>query len=220
MNQLLKEDRAIVSATPGTTRDYIEEKIIIDGILVKLIDTAGLGDTTRQLDEPEQIGMRKSRERIFNSDLVLFLVDPVSNLEPQKDLFKDLNLDIKKTLVLVNKLDLGKPSVDLGFISNFKKLEISASTGLGVDELKEEILKLIDFKDTSQTLITTERQRDAFLRGREALDKAIKAIDANTPSEYVAFEVRDCLNAMTEIIGVSSTEDILGRIFSKFCIGK
>lgn len=220
MNQLLKEDRAIVSATPGTTRDYIEEKIIIDGILVKLIDTAGLGDNTRVLDEPEQIGMQKSRKRIVSSDLVLFLVDPTSNLEPQKDLFKDLNLDIKKTLVLVNKLDLGKPSSDLGFISNFKKLEISASTGLGVDELKEEILKLIDFKDASQTLITTERQRDAFLQGREALDKAIKAIDANTPSEYVAFEVRDCLNAMTEIIGVSSTEDILGRIFSKFCIGK
>ncbi len=220
MNQLLKEDRAIVSATPGTTRDYIEEKIVLDGILVKLIDTAGLGDHTRKLDEPEQIGMLKSRERILGSDLVLFIIDPTSNLKPQKELFEELNLESSKTLVLVNKLDLENSKTDLEFVSKFKKLNISALTGEGIDLLKQEIVNLIDFKETNQALITTERQRDAFFQGREALEKAIGAIDTSTPSEYVAFEVRAGLNSLSEIIGVSTTEDILGRIFSKFCIGK
>lgn len=121
----------------GLLEIILKKKIIVDGILVKLIDTAGLGDNTRKLDEPEQIGMQKSRERILSSDLVLFLVDPTSNLEPQKKLFEGLNLDSKKTLVLVNKLDLGNAKSDLEFVSNFKKLDISAFTGEGIDLLKQ-----------------------------------------------------------------------------------
>ncbi len=225
LNALLKEERAIVTDIPGTTRDYIEEKISIDEILIRLVDTAGLAEQIsegRTIDAVELIGIKRSQEFITKADLIIFLIDPIEDLKKQLEILADIKS--KNLLVVINKADLlsEEKKTTLGkSLENFQVVFISTLSSLGLNELKDEISNLIGLKQISnQTLITSERQRDCLSIASKNLYKAIESINSLNTEEYISFELRTALTNLNEIVGVTNTEDILGRIFSKFCIGK
>ena len=214
LNYLLKESRAIVSETPGTTRDVIREEIKIDGYLFRLFDTAGIRETA---DDIEKEGVLRSREAIEQSDFVIFLNDSTIGLDI--DVYESL-LEIKendKIIVVANKSDLVERSA---FPAD---LNISAKTGKGIKELFQ-IMKsrAIDSKSyTEKTAIVSNlRHFNALKSSKEALESAKKTISKGFSQEFVALDIRSALEALNEIIGVVTTDDMLNNIFDKFCIGK
>ncbi len=214
LNYLLKESRAIVSETPGTTRDVIREEIKIDGYLFRLFDTAGIRETA---DDIEKEGVLRSREAIEQSDFVIFLNDSTIGLDI--DVYESL-LEIKKKdkiIVVANKSDLVERSA---FPAD---LNISAKTGKGIKELFQ-IMKsrAIDSKSyTEKTAIVSNlRHFNALKSSKEALESAKKTISKGFSQEFVALDIRSALEALNEIIGVVTTDDMLNNIFDKFCIGK
>ncbi len=214
LNYLLKESRAIVSETPGTTRDVIREEIKIDGFLYRLFDTAGIRIAE---DDVEQEGVLRSREAIAQADLVLFIND--STLGFDEDIFDSLIKikDKSKIIVVSNKVDL----VSSG---NFNSdVLISAKTGEGIDELFR-ILKnrAIDSKSYSEktTIVSNIRHFSALKKAVKALTAAKETISSGLTQEFVALDIREALEALNEIIGIVTTDDMLNNIFDKFCIGK
>lgn len=226
LNAMLKEERVIVTPTPGTTRDSIEERLNINDIHVRIVDTAGLaGDwqNARTPDEIEQKGIDYSWRRIEQADLVIFLFDSSIDVECQKSVFEKVKHTAKRLLTVANKQDLlednakwSKPS----FVDNC--LHISALNEVGVDNLKKEIYKTIIGEESSRQflIITTARHVEALKKSLDALIKAQEDIEKQIPAEFVSADIRNALGNLEEIIGVTANEDILGRIFSKFCIGK
>lgn len=213
LNLLLGEERAIVTNIPGTTRDTIEEVVSFDGLLVRLCDTAGIEQDDRTVDEVERLGIERSWRAIDNADLVLLLVDlsKKDNLRLKPLLEKRVG---KKLFIVGNKSDLDSSS-----LIDFK---ISAKNGLGLSELRSKIKEFLIPKDNSNTslMITTERHLNCLELSNQFIDQSIEAIKIKQPPELVAFEVRAALTALNDIIGVTTSDEILGRVFSKFCIGK
>ncbi|HID54944.1 TPA: GTP-binding protein, partial [Candidatus Poribacteria bacterium] len=221
LNRLLSEERAIVTDIPGTTRDSIEEYINIGGIPVRIIDTAGIRLTT---DPVELEGVKRSRRMIETADLVLAMFD--SSQELTEEDFELLRLISDRTaLILLNKIDLPSriSSEDLARLTDRRIVRISALKEIGMDELKAEIVKLITGgkvipSDISVTI--NLRHRDALRRALESLSYAMDSIGRGEPPELVAVDLRGALNRLGEIVGAVTSEDILERIFSQFCIGK
>ncbi len=214
LNYLLKESRAIVSETPGTTRDVIREEIKIDGYLFRLFDTAGIRETA---DDIEKEGVLRSREAIEQSDFVIFLND--SQLGFDKDVYESL-LEIKekdKIIIVSNKIDLVERSPFPADVN------ISAKTGKGIKELFQTMKsRAIDSKSyTEKTAIVSNiRHFNALKNSKEALESAKKTISKGFSQEFVALDIRASLEALNEIIGIVTTDDMLNNIFDKFCIGK
>jgi tRNA modification GTPase len=224
MNALLKKDRAIVTEVPGTTRDVIEEYMNINGLPLRLMDTAGLRDVE---DIAEKEGVKRSLQSIENADLVIAIFD---RSEP----FKDEDFEVlariknKNTIFVLNKCDL-LPAIDQKSISSFVLcpssyiLDISATRGDGLGELKDAIFSscLKNWKEEREGVVVTNiRHKTAIENAQAALDRAIFALTENQPLEILALELRDSLDRLGEIVGVVTTEDILNKIFSDFCIGK
>jgi len=215
LNRLLKESRAIVSEIPGTTRDIIHEDIVIDGLLFKLYDTAGLRATP---DKIEKEGVDRAIEIIKASDIILFVSD-VEAVFPAAILLQLLkNCEQERIVKVLNKvdLDLGKEILDAD-------IRISCKTGFGIETLLSLLKKkaLGDNIYTEKTAILTNiRHFSALQKTKELLEKAIDSINKNISGEFISLDLRYAENQLNEIIGVVTSDDILNNIFAKFCIGK
>lgn len=221
LNALLNEERAIVSEIPGTTRDTIEEVININGILFRLVDTAGIRAAT---DVLEKIGVEKTMEKIRQSALLLYVFD-VKDMN-REDLLYDLSrLPVGNIPVLVvgNKSD-GETVADLhtAFYDVPNILFISAKEHQHLEELKHQLVDKVLQEEqlNDRTIITNARHYDALLKTGEALDDVLHALSAGTSQELFAADIRRALNYLGEITGEITNDDILASIFSKFCIGK
>ncbi len=218
LNQLLGEDRAIVSDIEGTTRDVIEEVLNIDGISFRLIDTAGIREGAETI---EAMGIERSRAKIEQSTIVLCLADggKAESVEevgrwteelrekyPQKTIFR-----------IINKADLGGR-----FPEDPGTLSISAKHGEGLDELRNKLSEAVkgDFNLADETIVSNARHHEALLRTEESLVKAQTGLQEGITGDFVAMDIRQAMFHLGSITGDISTDDLLGNIFSKFCIGK
>ncbi|HEY7095483.1 MAG TPA: tRNA uridine-5-carboxymethylaminomethyl(34) synthesis GTPase MnmE [Terriglobales bacterium] len=226
-NRLVERERAIVTATPGTTRDLVSETVAIGGIPVRLMDTAGI---RHALDEAESIGVRKSMEALADADLVLLVVD-ASQLESDEDAELLSRLEGRRAIVVGNKADLieapGRTKWEHkndAIASNGQKpLLTSALSGDGIHELRAAILAEFAGGISSQGetgLITSLRHQNLVTTALTALDAAHSAVRNNIPHEMILLDLYNSLHALDEITGATTTEDILNLIFSTFCIGK
>jgi tRNA modification GTPase len=212
-NRLVEQERAIVTALPGTTRDLVTETVAIGGIPVKLVDTAGI---RRALDEAESIGIRKSMEALADADLVLIVLDASQPLaaEDQELLAQ---AETRPAIVVANKIDLAfEPA-------NPNRVQTSATTGTGIDELRQEILRHIGSQAGRQTesgFLTNLRHQSLVRDSLTALDAARRALETKVPHEMLLMDLYNSLRPLDEITGATTTDDILNLIFSRFCIGK
>jgi tRNA modification GTPase len=213
-NRLVERERAIVTATPGTTRDLVSETVAIGGIPVKLVDTAGIREA---LDEAESIGIRKSREALADADLVLVVVDA-----SQPDTAEDLELmrlaQNGSAIVVGNKCDLkgsGQWTGDSG-----QRILTSAVTGEGIGELRAEILRYIGDGGAEAGFLTNVRHQGLIKDSLAALDAAKTAVAGKIPHEMLLLDLYGALRPLDAITGATTTDDILNLIFSTFCIGK
>ena len=222
LNTLLDEDRAIVSDYEGTTRDTIEEFINIEGIPLKIIDTAGIRNTE---DFVEKIGVEKALNLIKDADLVIAIFDCSKKLDDED--FKILNLiKNKKNIILLNKFDLSQKNTEtINYISNKNKNVIKASmkTKMGIKELYDKILDMFKKDELNMNdgiIITNMRHKNLMHKAIDNISKAENCINANMPIDITAICIKETLESLGEITGNNVTEDIINTIFSKFCLGK
>ena len=222
LNLLLKEERAIVTPVPGTTRDVIEEIVNIKGIPLRLMDTAGLRETR---DEVESMGIKFTMKRLESSHMVLFVVD-ISAGEFEEDIRIMENIVNKKVIVVGNKIDAaGDKAIDSFYraFGGMEKVEISALMDKGIEELRQTIYSEAAgqrFDEFAETVISSARHKLALEQANEAIIKAEETLKNNLSREYIAVELREAIERLGEITGAVTAEDILDRIFSQFCIGK
>ena len=216
INFLSGFDSAIVSDTPGTTRDIIKEKVLLRDQLVTLIDTAGIHKTNNTI---EKEGIERAYKTIKSADLVLYLIDYNTNKADTAETLKELlPLGVKHILV-TNKIDLCKKREQK---NNINKNSISAKTGEGVEELVEKISSILDFsiEDEGDVVFARQRHVDALNTIRVFLNEAAISIEKKEGLEIVAELLRQSISVFDEIVGKTTTDDILDNIFSRFCIGK
>jgi tRNA modification GTPase len=222
LNSLLNENRAIVSEVAGTTRDTIEEILNIEGVLFRLIDTAGLRDTT--MDQIERVGIERSREKMKSADLILYLFDIADSIDEIKNWVFDAQAQGFRFLLVANKLDLAESAL-LGAVSSNLSvipLFISAKDKTNLDELKKAMLQEVLSGEMlhENTIVTNERHYQALQQVALALADTNRGIENGLASDLLALEIRRCLQYLGEITGEITNEDQLDFIFSKFCIGK
>ncbi|MCL5020066.1 MAG: tRNA uridine-5-carboxymethylaminomethyl(34) synthesis GTPase MnmE, partial [Bacteroidetes bacterium] len=223
LNALLGEKRAIVSEIPGTTRDTISESVSIDGILFRLTDTAGLRETA---DSIEREGVERAHREAEQADVVLLVIDYeeryYNGTNPLYARLADICSKSGIKLVKVwNKIDLYRSSTSRG-PEDGCVFYVSALTGEGIDFLRNGLSKVTmsDQINESSVVVTNARHRDALARAKKSLGLALDTLASGKSGEFVALDLRAGLNALGEITGEITTEDVLNNIFSKFCIGK
>ena len=218
LNVLLNEKRAIVTDIAGTTRDVIEEYINLDGIPVRIIDTAGIRETE---DVVEKIGVQRSKEKIDEADLVVFMLDTSRTLD-KEDLDIIEYIKDKKYIVLLNKVDLDRKIDDRAIESLDNKIEISAMQSIGIDILKSKIKDLFFSGniDAESLMVTNTRHKQALYRAFENLENGLGGINRNEFLDLVSIYVMSALKALGEITGAEVEEDLVTKIFMEFCCGK
>lgn len=221
LNSLLREERAIVTHIPGTTRDIIEEIINIKGIPLVLTDTAGIRKTD---DIVENIGVEKSKQLIEKADLILLVLDASEKLEKEDmEVIEKIKENKKKTIVLLNKIDLER-KLDLSSYNLENIVEISAKDNIGIEEMEDKIYSYIveeDVENTSEKLIITNiRHKTALEKTKEAVKNIFETIDTGMPMDLISVDLKEALDSLSEITGEISSEDILEHIFGNFCVGK
>lgn len=222
LNAILKEDRAIVTEYEGTTRDTIEEFVNINGIPLKLIDTAGIRETK---DEVEKIGIAKSRETANTADLIIAIFDASKEID-EEDLEVIDFIKNKKAIIILNKMDL-KAKIDENN-ENLKKLsgniiKMSALKNIGIDKLYEKITEMFNLNEINldnENVITNVRQKNLITKAIENVKKAKETIEQKMPIDIVAIFIKDVLEDLGKITGEVVTEDIIEEIFANFCLGK
>ena len=222
MNRLLQNDRVIVTPIPGTTRDLIEETLNIRGIPVVVADTAGLHET----DDPvEVIGIQKTEEYINRSDLVLFMIDASEPLA-REDYRIYETIHNKRSIIVVNKIDLVGKNTGPDLPDAWEQtpaIKISALYGEGLGALKDLIAKISmgEFQlEAENVTIPNLRHKIALERCLQLATSAVEAINNKTPFELIAIDIQEALDALGEIVGLTTREDVIDQIFSRFCIGK
>jgi tRNA modification GTPase len=220
-NRIVQRERAIVTATPGTTRDLVTERVSIGGIPIELVDTAGMREAS---DEAEQIGIRKTREALADADMVLLVMDATAAPE-QEELELLATLAQRRALVVVNKCDLAHPSQAMEHALAGLGLPIvhtSAVTGEGVTGLKQTMLSMVGEQtaDTETGMLTNLRQHEAVTATLAGLATAATAAAQNIPHEMVLLDLYGALRNLDSLTGETTSDDILNLIFSTFCIGK
>jgi len=219
LNRLLREDRAIVTAIPGTTRDVIEEAIDLDGVMIRLVDTAGVRESD---DIVEQEGIKRTRLAQDEADILLLVVDRSAPLTDGDQVLLRAVRD-RKHMVLLNKADLADTVKADAALVGHPVYAVSAKTGLGVEPVKSALrAQLVSggFEAAESVTVTSVRHRDALRRAAESLGQALESVQCGMAGELVSIDVRAAADALGEITGAITTEEILGRIFSEFCIGK
>lgn len=222
LNAILKEDRAIVTQYAGTTRDTIEEFVNINGIPLKLIDTAGIRQAK---DEVEKIGIAKSREIAKEADLIIGIFDITQELTAEDIEILELMKE-KKSIILLNKIDL-KPHLQekdprLQKL-NSKIIKISAINYQGIVELQEEITKMFNLNEINldnEIIITNIRHKNLITKAIENIRKTKETINKKMPLDIIAIFIKDILEDLGNITGEIVNEDIINEIFAKFCLGK
>ncbi len=224
LNALLNEEKAIVSDIAGTTRDAIEDEVIIEGVAFRFIDTAGIRKTE---DVVETIGIKKAYEKAENAQLILFLIDAkakekenrIAEIETITQRFPN-----KKLLVVVNKIDLiSKEEMDVLHAEIEHLLPLSAKNNIGIEALKEELTSLVNIGALSnnETIVTNSRHFEALNNALIAISSVQKGIDLEISTDLFSIDIRECLRHLGAITGDYDVDkDILGHIFSNFCIGK
>ncbi len=225
LNKLLNEERAIVSEIAGTTRDTIEETLNIKGIQFRLIDTAGIREAK---DTIERIGVEKTMEKIGNSALIIYLFD-VTEVIPDA-LWNDLKIlkdNVAHLILLANKMDLyptlrPEEYYKKGLISKENLIPISAKNNMNIEYLKEMMYNMIlEGKiNDDQTIVSNSRHYEALHKASEALQAVLDGMKIGVTNDFVAMDIRQSLYHLGEITGEISSDDLLGNIFGKFCIGK
>ena len=216
LNLLLKEDRAIVTEIAGTTRDTIEESVNIKGITLRLIDTAGIRNTE---DVVENIGVEKSKKVLNDAELVLFLIDGSKGIMPE-DIEILREIGDKNHIILINKIDLQNEEIS---IDDENIIRISAKTGEGMTELENKIEELFNLKNLdseNELIITNMRHKDLLNKARNGLNTAKKTIRMGLPIDMISINIKTAITSLGEILGESISEDVLNKIFEKFCVGK
>ncbi|HML35847.1 MAG TPA: tRNA uridine-5-carboxymethylaminomethyl(34) synthesis GTPase MnmE [Bacillota bacterium] len=222
MNALLKEARAIVTEIPGTTRDTIEEMVSIRDIPVKLTDTAGIRETE---DKIERIGIEKSKESFNHADLIIFIVDGSSPLtkEDRKIMSK---LEGRKVITLLNKTDLGLAAEEEELkitLPHAKLIRASVKNGEGLEELEREIESMVyggQVKQEESLLVTNVRHMELLEEAKAAIGDAREMAEKSEALDFIEMDVRRCWELLGEIIGESVTDDIIDKVFERFCLGK
>lgn len=217
LNCLLNEERAIVSDIAGTTRDTIEEQININGIIFRIIDTAGIRNESK--DVIENIGIERSLEKMKSADLVLYIFDVNTETEKslleQEQTFKDSGIVY---LMVANKSDISNNSI----INDTSIIKIAAKHRSGIDELKEKIYQVTvnNPVNTDNTIVTNVRHLQSLHQIKSSVGEILQGLDNQLPGDLLAISIRTCLFHLGEITGEITNEDKLDYIFSKFCIGK
>ncbi|AYO57819.1 tRNA uridine-5-carboxymethylaminomethyl(34) synthesis GTPase MnmE [Chryseobacterium sp. 6424] len=228
LNAILKEERAIVSAIAGTTRDTIEEVIHIKGNAFRLIDTAGLRETT---DEIERIGVQKAREKVDQAEILIYLTDAnTQDLTEDIAMLKPLLRPELKTIICATKTDEAPAHQYKKMEEDFRQqlgtdftfIEISAKSNHNLEQLKNELSAYVAQLKTgeSNVVITNQRHFEALQKSLDAVERVEEAITSRISTELLAYELRNALEHLGEISGEFTNDEVLGNIFSKFCIGK
>jgi tRNA modification GTPase len=221
LNKLLNEDRAIVSEIAGTTRDVIEDQLIIDGIAFRFIDTAGLRETD---DTIEKIGVQRSYEKIKTAAVLMYIFD-AATLQTIEDITTEITTAAAfqiPYMLVANKSDLCNPAILEALQQQPNIFTIAAKTGTGVDELKQRLLDFVNVKNLNagNTIVTNIRHYDALQRASTALQDIQHGLQHKQTTELIALDIKHALEALGEITGAVTNDEILGNIFGKFCIGK
>jgi tRNA modification GTPase len=220
LNTLLKENRAIVTDIPGTTRDVIEEYISIKGIPVKIVDTAGIRETE---DVVEKIGVEKSIEKIEEADLIILILDSSSELtDEDRDIISFIKG--KKYIVLLNKSDLNE-KINIKEIDELESeyvISTSVTQGFGIDQLKEAIVKLFFHGEikSNELVITNMRHKEAMMAANSSCLQAIEALSSTSAIDLASIDIRNAWYSLGQITGDTMEENIIDKIFSEFCLGK
>ena len=222
LNRILKEDRAIVSNIEGTTRDTIEEFVDIEGIPLKLIDTAGIRNSSNEI---EQIGIQKSKKLANSADLIIAIFDITKNLdEDDQELLKIIK--DKKCIILLNKIDILPENIDLENklkLTNKNILKISAMEDIGIQSLYDKIIELYSFNTESlsnDVLISNERHKNLIQKAKMEINEAINATENDMYIDIISIYITNAMNYLAEITGNNVTDDVIDEIFKKFCLGK
>lgn len=219
LNVLLNEERAIVSDIPGTTRDVIEDEMILGGINFRFIDTAGLRETK---DVIEAIGVERTREQMRKASLIIYLFDLAdSTLETIQQQEEELQQQGIPYVKVGNKIDCARPEL-VEQLRSDDFIFISASNHTNIEELKSKILSHFEVKKvkTGDVVVTNLRHYQNLLQTHEALSRVLEGMDNGISGDFLAMDIRQALHYLGEITGVVTTDDLLENIFSKFCIGK
>ncbi|MBE5822076.1 MAG: tRNA uridine-5-carboxymethylaminomethyl(34) synthesis GTPase MnmE [Clostridiales bacterium] len=222
LNMLLKEQRAIVTDIAGTTRDTIEEYINIKGIPVKIIDTAGIRDTK---DIVEKIGVDKSLELVETADVVVLILDSSSKLNKQ-DIEILTKIKTKNSLVILNKIDLNKEITEKNILdinSEVKIIAISAKENIGKEKIEQEIFNICNINEViseNEVIVTNTRHKDVISRALNIIIEAQNNINENVPIDIISIKIMESLKILGEITGKTVSEEVISKIFSKFCLGK
>ena len=220
LNALLNDERAIVSSIPGTTRDTIEETIILEGVKFRLIDTAGIREAS---DEIEQIGVSKTLHEVANSQVLLYVFD--AHTLTQQDVFEDLSKLTKEGLAVVlvaNKSDLidSKNHWIYG-VDRYPVIAISAKEKEGLEALQNKLLNLFkEGVEVFDTIVVNARHYEAFSKALKDINQVIVGLENEIPGDLLAMDIRSAIRNLSSITGEISTDDLLGNIFANFCIGK
>lgn len=217
MNALLDKDRAIVTHIPGTTRDILEDSLRLNGLNLRLIDTAGIRDT-EEIVEIE--GIKRSKKAMDDADLILFVLDSKKGLQSDDKILCEA-IPPEKSIAIWNKTDL--PHNDLPELPFQHTVKISALEKTGIQELHKSIDKVIwDHGPPSkeEIVITNIRHKEALSKAIESCDSVINGLATDVSPEFLSMDMRQCLSELGKIIGTNITEDVLSSIFSSFCIGK
>lgn len=222
LNLILKEERAIVSEYEGTTRDTIEEFITIEGVPLKIIDTAGIRNTENTI---EKIGVEKALKLAEDADLIIALFDNSKDLDEEDKKILEIIKD-KNAIILLNKTDIDDKKNNENqniAVLNKKTIKISTKNKNGIDELYKTISKMYEIKDIEngcETIITNLRHKDHINKARKETENAIVAIESGLTIDVIAVYIKEILEQLGKITGEDVSEDIINEIFSKFCLGK
>lgn len=216
LNSLLEEEKAIVTDVPGTTRDIVEGSLIVSGIPLNIIDTAGIRKTE---DTVEKIGVEKSLKIIDTSDLLIYILNNNEEIteEEKKILEKTKN---KKRIIVVNKIDL-KTKLDKNLLDSY--IEISVKENIGIDKIKDEIKRLFNIGEIStndMTYLSNARSIALLKKSLTNINDAINEINNNNPIDIVELSLKESWNNLGEVIGETYTDELLDELFSRFCLGK
>ena len=218
LNSLLEENKAIVTNIPGTTRDIVEGKIILNGIVLNFIDTAGIRETS---DIVEKIGIQKSQDISQNADLIIYVIDNTSK-DTKEDIDYLKSLKNKNIIIFVNKNDQ-ESKFDQNKFANYNLVFGNTVTKEGLNNLKQTITNLFNLENLETkdyTYLSNARQISLVKKAKDIIEQAINSLNNEAPIDLITVDLRNCYETLGEIIGATYKEDLLNELFSKFCLGK
>jgi len=220
LNAMLKEERAIVTKYEGTTRDTIEEFLEIDGIPIRIIDTAGIRNAK---DEVEKIGIKKSKEVAETADLIIAIFDITKKLDEEDKKILDI-IGNKKSIIVLNKIDLvDKVNIPEEILKYENIIEMSALNKQGIEEMYNKIAEIFKFNDIEEDnsfIITNIRHKELIKKANKNIEDAINTLKNNLPIDIISINIKDALENLGNITGENVSENIINEIFKKFCLGK